>query len=841
MAGNPLVSIGTTASATAFSPFATDAAFVAAKGSAAANGDTYLNTTYNELRTYAAGAWRTSPKNISKYNPAGDNATDDYSAFASAATDLASGGELWLGPYTYYIASDLTFSGSDIHIRGASGLTKIRLADGKKISFTGSRIRVSDIWFDGTLATTHTSTGRLLDFHGTSAASYSSDIQVSGCRFTNAPFYGLYTQFVDGITISECMVDTVANAGIILLSTNNFVIAETRVKNINTDEYFLNAYGVIVSELQCNNGAAYTASFTSGSSSCTVSGTTDLAVGDIICNSNVPVRTTITNISGTTLTLSAKATGTAAGSTTYFTHPNSKRGTIDAVVVTNNPLWEGIDSHSGEDIEITSCSVRDCKKGIVVGNSGSSFGIAPQRITIGSCSVCGFNDEDNTKTATGSSLTVTMSAAPNFTVRAGNFIIFGSQIKRIATVTSQTVFVIEASDGVNSYTGAFSPQPSADSVTVTNKGSSDIGIALTGDPGASAGSPRELAGGCSVTNVSVHGFGGETNALGSAVYFHNTKGLVFSGSISEPNGIGILSYYDNYGATYDFSVVDAWGYYKTDPCALKFGADYQSATVNKYSIISKDKSAPYVNVRGITFGAALSNISISIGDGVFTGSSYFLSNLPTGALFDTTKPRRTIFTGSIPTTGTWKKGDIAINTAVAVNGTLGWICTADGSPGTWLIMPLATTAGSFQVGRRITALEATAPSSTADAVLEAQAEGTGGDAISQYTFVSTTDKWAAGMKRTDKSYRVGYDAGDATHGRLGVADFLQVTTLGNAALGKASMATNATDGFLHIPVCAGTPTGVPTGITGYVPMIFDSTNLYIYVYTGGAWKKVLLA
>lgn len=58
---------------------------------------------------------------------------------------------------------------------------------------------------------------------------------------------------------------------------------------------------------------------------------------------------------------------------------------------------------------------------------------------------------------------------------------------------------------------------------------------------------------------------------------------------------------------------------------------------------------------------------------------------------------------------------------------------------------------------------------------------------------------------------------------------------GNATIGKASLATNATDGFLYIPTCAGPPTGVPTTKTGYAPLVIDRTNGKMYFYSGGAW------
>lgn len=64
----------------------------------------------------------------------------------------------------------------------------------------------------------------------------------------------------------------------------------------------------------------------------------------------------------------------------------------------------------------------------------------------------------------------------------------------------------------------------------------------------------------------------------------------------------------------------------------------------------------------------------------------------------------------------------------------------------------------------------------------------------------------------------------------------------NIQLGAAVvLATNSTSGFPYIPTCAGTPTGVPTAITGVVPMIFDTTGVKLWIYTGGAWKGVVVA
>lgn len=64
-----------------------------------------------------------------------------------------------------------------------------------------------------------------------------------------------------------------------------------------------------------------------------------------------------------------------------------------------------------------------------------------------------------------------------------------------------------------------------------------------------------------------------------------------------------------------------------------------------------------------------------------------------------------------------------------------------------------------------------------------------------------------------------------------------VTAAGSVVVGTgaAALATNATDGFLYIPTCAGTPTGVPSAQTGTVALVYDTTNNKMYVYNA-AWK-----
>ncbi|MBO0716571.1 MAG: hypothetical protein J2P55_04445 [Rhizobiales bacterium] len=61
------------------------------------------------------------------------------------------------------------------------------------------------------------------------------------------------------------------------------------------------------------------------------------------------------------------------------------------------------------------------------------------------------------------------------------------------------------------------------------------------------------------------------------------------------------------------------------------------------------------------------------------------------------------------------------------------------------------------------------------------------------------------------------------------------------ALGQGALATTATTGFMQIPTMAGAPTGAPSMQTGCVPMVWDTVNNKLWIYTGAAWKGVVLS
>ena len=67
---------------------------------------------------------------------------------------------------------------------------------------------------------------------------------------------------------------------------------------------------------------------------------------------------------------------------------------------------------------------------------------------------------------------------------------------------------------------------------------------------------------------------------------------------------------------------------------------------------------------------------------------------------------------------------------------------------------------------------------------------------------------------------------------------MRIDNAQNIQLGPAgAAASTATDGFPFIRTTTASPTGVPTAITGFAPLIYDSSTNIPWIYSGGAWKQ----
>lgn len=637
--------------------------------------------------------------NVKSYGAVGNGVTDDSAAVAAAMAAIGAGGTLYFPRGEFLLTNGLLINVANVRLCGDGKGSKVVIPPGKKIECTQSGFLAEHIWIDGQSYAPYNAASVGLYVHGANCTSFIRNVMIRNCWITNLSFYGIVAEFIDGLIIDNVSIDTVAEAGIFLNSVRRFRLGQNEIRDINVNRAFSNAYGVIISEL---NVGTKTGTITNGSNQITAlsPNANDLWPGMIIAHPSLPAETVILDITFPVLTLSNKAIATSVGATLYFCQPPSQDGLVIGNLVKNNPVWEGLDTHSGRNIAFVGNTVIDCFMGIIAGDSGTDYGMAPQNIVISGNTLKGYSAEDKTKTATGSTINITMNTAPTFTVKVGDYIIYGTQVRRIATVTDQTHYILDNTGAA--YSGAFSPQPAASLVTVTQKGSSGLGIAVTGDDGSAPGLTQQFADGCVVSGNTVAYFGEERQSLGSACYWRNTRNLVVSGnSIVEPNHYGIIDYYDNYGTTYvGNTCIDPWSMSQAGGAFIHFGAAYHSAFIDGNSSRRGTKVANFVNERFVSCGGGLTfaDTQISLGTNFYDGNSdlYFV-NIPSGTLLDNVQryPAR-YMAAAAPTTGTWKRGDIVFNTVPDNRVTIGWICVSGGTPGTWISWN--NTIGAFPAG-----------------------------------------------------------------------------------------------------------------------------------------------
>lgn len=95
-----------------------------------------------------------------------------------------------------------------------------------------------------------------------------------------------------------------------------------------------------------------------------------------------------------------------------------------------------------------------------------------------------------------------------------------------------------------------------------------------------------------------------------------------------------------------------------------------------------------------------------------------------------------------------------------------------------------------------------------------------------------------GLNITSNYNSIRFLTGLGTNNPAATYERMTITNDGSVVAGaQVALATTATDGFLYIPSCAGTPTGTPTAYTGKVAIVFDTTNNKLYAYDG-SWLDI---
>ena len=178
----------------------------------------------------------------------------------------------------------------------------------------------------------------------------------------------------------------------------------------------------------------------------------------------------------------------------------------------------------------------------------------------------------------------------------------------------------------------------------------------------------------------------------------------------------------------------------------------------------------------------------------------------------------------------WKYGANGYANFMAVGnngGTFAWYNAPSGTAGNAISFTQAMTldaSGNVQVGTTTGSSRMTLAVPSAASVAK--------------TVLTLTDETQASVSfilHTDL-VRMATGGSDALAFETNSAERARIPAAGGMVVGTAALATTATDGFLYVPTCAGTPTGTPTTQTGTAPIVVDTTNNKLYFYSGGQWR-----
>ena len=198
----------------------------------------------------------------------------------------------------------------------------------------------------------------------------------------------------------------------------------------------------------------------------------------------------------------------------------------------------------------------------------------------------------------------------------------------------------------------------------------------------------------SVEDCEVYGRPNATNPVlgyqelvGQYLLFKNINCYVGEGSTAT-NVVGNLasSFVDNIDKTYRIEVVNVDA--TINASVIAFVNAYESSgSPNSWVTSGLGIRGDISNfARIVSYTKAVSGLDasfISIGDGYFNLYPYALITTSGTTLPNCLFYYPTIKSSSIPTSGIWERGTIVYNTNPAAAGTIGWVCTARGTPGTW--------------------------------------------------------------------------------------------------------------------------------------------------------------
>lgn len=622
--------------------------------------------------------------NVKIYGASGDGITNDTPFIQNAIDAATSGGVIYFPAGTYKINTALSVTTNGVTFQGEGIVSELKVPDGN----TGVSVRASDftfdnMWVDGGTYTSGTSTGKLLDIEGTDANHYLSRVKIKNSRFTNATFYALYIELVQGLEITNNEINDTFYAAIASHSILDSRIVSNKVTNV-LGENSNNSYGISVT---LNHEVTTTGTFTTGSTVITsVASTAGVVINQEVDGNGAAPGAVVTGVTVNSITMNRAAIGSHSGTSVFVSNPISKRVVIADNQVYNVTYWEGIDVHAAESVSITGNAVTNCWAGINAGDAGATMRRAPKHITISGNSVKNFSATDNTHTITATGTAAVLSGSPSYVLSIGDLVVVSGVARYISALSDQTHFTLNAT---------FSPDPSSAAVIVTQKGKGERAVGVTGSS-AGVGTPFDLAEDITITGNTFAYSGNEFDAPGLGSYFRDTKNLTITGnSFIEPDGYAIFMYYDNYGFNISSNtVVDPYSWNYTAPGFLFFSDEYQYGTIVSNTIKTYNASlATYVLQRGINYASSLTNADLTVSANYYDGpAANYQAGLggPPALLLnpEVTNPYFPV-SSVVPSSvnKTWNIGQVVLNSAPAIGSPLGWMNSASGAPGTWVTLP----------------------------------------------------------------------------------------------------------------------------------------------------------
>lgn len=238
----------------------------------------------------------------------------DYASLEAAFADVATGGTLEVR--TAWTRASTFAVNKACTVRFArAGVITTSSASIAAVTVTASDVTLESPQLIGTGGSTAGSGKGIIASGSFGPGAPIRGLRVTKPRITGFSEYGIYLEFCDDFRVDQPAISSIAYAGITMASCTNGVVEGGSVKNIIQPAGLTNSYGITVS----------------------------------------------------------RRTNSASELTAF---PRSKGIKVRGVLIDGVPLWEGLDTHGGEDLEFTGNIIRNCLVHIAVVPSSNNAGTA---------------------------------------------------------------------------------------------------------------------------------------------------------------------------------------------------------------------------------------------------------------------------------------------------------------------------------------------------------------------------------------------------------------------------------------------------------------------------------